>query len=192
VTLVARSAANHPLALRAVDVEADDRWTPDDFFAAQHAEHRFTIDVAASAQNAKLPRFYTRETDGLSQSWRDERSWCNPPYSALRPWVEKALAEVRTNRCQKVVLLIPANRTEQSFWQDLIEPVRDRGLGVTTRFVRGRLMFGNVSRSDATPSRPRKSPGESARRSSPPFGCVLVIIEPAAPLFLVQPPKRGT
>ena len=43
-------------------------------FDSLHARFDFTIDVAASERNAKLPRYYTREDDGLGRtSWAGER-----------------------------------------------------------------------------------------------------------------------
>ena len=60
-------------------------------------------------------------------------------------------------------MLLPANRTEQRWWQDLIEPFRDGRGPLETRFYRGRFNFG--------------VPGNEAGKfhSSPPLGCVLVI-----------------
>lgn len=66
-----------------------DRSTPASLFDPLHAEHRFTVDAAASPANAKLPRFWTLEDDALSRSWAGERVFCNPPYSDIRAWVEK-------------------------------------------------------------------------------------------------------
>jgi len=43
--------------------------TPQELFDALHAEFGFTLDAAASDENHKLPRYYTAETDGLSQDW---------------------------------------------------------------------------------------------------------------------------
>lgn len=41
-------------------------------------------------------RFYTRETDGLAQSWRSPSVWLNPPYSRdlIGPFIDKLLAEL--------------------------------------------------------------------------------------------------
>src|SRR5207244_12616300 len=69
---------------------ADDRRTPRSSFAPLDFEHRFTLDAAASADNALLPKFFTRDTDGLLRSWAGERVWCNPPYSHLEPWLAAA------------------------------------------------------------------------------------------------------
>lgn len=161
---------NHPndILKNGVDQDADDRRTPAVIFEALHAEHRFTIDVAASEDNAKLPRFFDRQKDGLLQHWAGERAWCNPPYSALEAWVRKAIHEVE-NGCHKVVMLLPANRTEQGWWQTLIEPIRDRGLGVSTRNLKGRPIFGRASGA----IRGGKKGGSHA-----PFGAVVVAVEP--------------
>lgn len=155
---------NHPkqVARDGARDDVDDRWTPDEFFARQHAKHGFTLDAAASAENAKLPRYYTRETDGLAQSWRGERVWCNPPFSALPAWVAKAHDEVAHNGCELVVMLLPANRTEQPWWHEHVEPLRDRGGILDVEFIEKRLRFA----CGLHPTRPK---------SGPPFGCCLLV-----------------
>lgn len=141
MTVAGFRSSNHPLQVAkrggAVD-SVDDRATPDDFFGALHSRYGFTVDVAAAAHNAKLPRFYNRVQDGLAQSWAGERVWCNPPYSEIRPWVEKAWSE----DAELVVMLLPSTRTEQAWWQDLVEPYRDRpGSPLAAEFLPGRLRF---------------------------------------------------
>lgn len=167
MSLVAFSARNHPQ--QAIRDKVDDRGTLPELFGPIDATHRFTLDVAASAANAKCARFFTRETDGLLQSWGGARVWCNPPYSRIEPWLAKAWAEMRGS-CQLIVMLLPANRCEQSWWQDHVEPFRDGrvrdGIVLTTRFLRGRSRF--------------KMPADhqyytvKAKGDRPPFGCVLV------------------
>lgn len=159
-------SANHPqqVAKRGALEDIDDRRTLPEVWDPLHAEHGFTLDVAASSLNAKTARFFDLKTNGLVQSWAGETVWCNPPYSDIGPWVTKALAEVRSG-CPKVVMLLPSNRTEQRWWQDLIEPVRDRGLGVTVRFMRGRPRFGW----------PKEKP-RTLKGDRPPFGLVVVTI----------------
>lgn len=129
---------------------------------------RFTVDAAASAGNAKLPRFWTVDDDALTQVWRGERVWCNPPYSDIRPWVEKAWSELHgwNDDWGKtvIVMLLPANRTEQRWWQDLIEPERDqRDSALRVEFLPGRMRF----------DRPGAVIGPKGDR--PPFGCCLAI-----------------
>jgi phage N-6-adenine-methyltransferase len=118
--------------------------------------------VAAEPHNAKCKRYFTPLMDGLVQSWDLENVWCNPPYSNIRPWVEKAWR----SRADLVVMLLPANRTEQGWWQDLIEPERDHpDSRLSVRFLPGRprfVLYGN----GATAIRPNERP---------PFGLCLAI-----------------
>lgn len=68
--------------------------TPRAFFEALDKEFHFTLDPCATAENAKCAKFYTKETDGLAQSWRGERVFCNPPYGReIGKWVKKAHEE---------------------------------------------------------------------------------------------------
>lgn len=50
---------------------ASDEWpTPDEYFARLSRLFNFTLDPCANAENAKTKAFFTKETNGLSQSWR--------------------------------------------------------------------------------------------------------------------------
>lgn len=173
-------AKNHPqqVAARGADDDTDDRRTPAEVFEPLHAEHGFTLDAAASEANAKCARYFTRFTDGLAQSWAGETVWLNCPYSNIYAWLLKALSEVAWGRCPKVVLLLPANRPEQSWWHDLLEPIRDRGLGVSTRYLRGRTRFEGPN--GALKPKKSASPRSHGGGIRPPFGCVVVTIVPPA------------
>ena len=179
---------NHPLHRKgkgALD-SVDDRETPPDVFDPLNAEFRFTLDAAAARHNAKCRRYYTLgpgplhnprqlsvfpdvivgdpdalAIDGLEQEWAaGEVIWVNPPFSAIEPWVLKAAYCAAT-----VVMLLPANRCEQPFWQRHIEPWRDgRSPRPVTRFLSGRRCFRN--RGAAITNRTSKNP---------PFGIVIVI-----------------
>jgi phage N-6-adenine-methyltransferase len=158
-------AQNHPQQTRYAgsNRHVDDRALPVADFAKLHERFRFTVDVAASAENKKLPKFYTEENSGLVASWGGERVYCNPPYSDIEPWCRKAWSE---EKCELAVLLLPANRTEQGWWQRQIEPRRDRALSpLTTEFLSGRLRF-------LKPGQIEIGPNER-----PPFGIVLCIWE---------------
>jgi phage N-6-adenine-methyltransferase len=159
MSLVAFRARNHPQQPTRDDV--DDRRTPLEFWLPLHEAHDFTVDAAASAENAVLPRYWTRETDGLRQWWAGERVWCNPPYSNIRPWVEKAWQSMVA--AELIVMLLPANRTEQKWWQELVEPHRDNCHGLRVEFLPGRPRF-------VAPDKPGIGPNER-----PPFGCCLLI-----------------
>jgi phage N-6-adenine-methyltransferase len=162
-------AQNHPqqTAARGADDAVDDRGTTTETFGPLHKRFGFTLDVAAAPHNAKCARYFTREDDGLAQSWKGERVWCNPPYSDIRAWVEKAWHEWYLGAAS-IVMLLPANRTEQGWWQDLVEPNRSNEGPFYVEFLRGRLRF----------DRPQAVIGPKGDR--PPFGCCLLIWEDAA------------
>ena len=70
---------------------ATDLWeTPQAFFDKLHAEFGFETDVCASPENAKCPRYFTAEMDGLAQCWEGV-CWMNPPYGReIGHWMKKA------------------------------------------------------------------------------------------------------
>lgn len=142
----------------------DTRITPHKLWNIWNTEYGpFTLDAAANATNTKCKKFFDINSNGLIQPWDNETVWCNPPYTDLLSWVIKAKSEI-ASLCKKVVMLIPANRTEQPFWQKHIEPYRDKNLGVKTVFISGRVQFGTED--------------EPSRKGAPPFGCVLIIFYP--------------
>ena len=153
-------ARNHPRYQAAATDEIDDRETTRSVFDPLHERFRFTVDVAAAAHNTKLPRYYDLDRNGLLQSWDGERVWCNPPYSNIRPWVEKAWVE----RAELVVMLLPANRTEQKWWQDLIEPhLRAKQPDFACEFLPDLVRFIRKGQTRVEPN------------DRPPFGCCLLI-----------------
>jgi phage N-6-adenine-methyltransferase len=160
--LVGFKSTNHPqqTAARGAKDEVDDRGTRwDEFNPINERFGPFTLDVAAAPHNAKCETFYTREDDGLTQPWSG-KVWCNPPYSDLNAWVAKAWEEL--DNCEVIVMLVPANRTEQKWWQEHIEPYRGQDT-LSTVFLAGRMRF----------DRPQAVIGPKGDR--PPFGCALLI-----------------
>lgn len=166
MTLARFRAQNHPQQVdaRGARERVDDRGTPPNLFEPLHRRFRFTVDAAAQAHNAKLGRFWSPADDGLAQDWTGERVWCNPPYSSIEPWVEKAHQEA-LNGCPLTVMLLPANRTEQGWWQDHVEPCRDgRGrCGLQVEFLRGRQRFIAAGGAEVGPN------------ERPPFGVCLLV-----------------
>jgi phage N-6-adenine-methyltransferase len=109
--------------------------TPQQLFAVLNDEFGFTLDVAASRENAKCGRYFTAENDALRQSW-DGTCWMNPPYGREVPrWLEKAIAE--SKRGVTTVCLIPA-RTNTGWFHELCFRQGE------VRFVRGRPKFGDA------------------------------------------------
>lgn len=163
MSLVGFKSTNHPqqTGARGARDDVDDRGTRwEDFEPLSARFGGFTLDVAAALHNAKCPEYYTREDDGLVQRWSG-RVWCNPPYSDLASWVTKAWAELPN--CEIIVMLVPANRTEQRWWQERVEPLRDTGGPLRVEFLPGRMRF----------DRPGAVIGPKGDR--PPFGCALLI-----------------
>ncbi|MDZ7732222.1 MAG: DNA N-6-adenine-methyltransferase [Acidimicrobiia bacterium] len=178
MSVVRRKARNHPQQRTNPDV--DDRSTTAEVFEPLDRRFgHFTVDVAAAAHNTKVAHYWTVEQDGLAQDWGGHRVWCNPPYSSIEPWVRKAWAE--RHRAELVVMLLPANRTEQRWWQDLVEPYRDRPRSpLSVEFLGGRLRFLTRGQTVIGPD------------ERPPFGCCLLIWrshepEPDLTLFGDQP-----
>ena len=157
---------NHPqqVGTRGALDEVDDRGTHPDEFEPLNERFGFTLDVAAADHNAKCHRYYTRADDGLTQSWFTIGAvWCNPPYSGLSTWLAKAWAEHRTHGVT-IVMLLPANRCEQRWWQEHVEPYRDReGSPLRVEFLPGRMRFIKPGQTEVGPN------------ERPPFGCCLLV-----------------
>jgi len=161
--LVGCGSKKHPRQTRYAGSRryVDDRTLPADDFAKLNERFKFTIDVAAAPHNARLPKFCSVATSGLLVSWARERVYCNPPYSEIRPWILKAWNEYEA---EIIVMLLPANRTEQGWWQDWVEPFRDRPASrLSVEFLPGRIRF-------LKPYQDRIGPNERPR-----FGCCLCI-----------------
>lgn len=165
MSLVGFKARNHrqQVAKRGANPKVDERATSPEVFDPLHERFQFTIDVAALPRNAKCERFFTPEQDGLARLWTYERVWCNPPFSSIEPWLEKAWQSWRYSpRAELIVMLVPANRTEQGWWQRHVEPFRNDST-FHVEFLPGRLRFIAY---DATEIKPNERP---------PFGCCLLI-----------------
>jgi phage N-6-adenine-methyltransferase len=84
---------------------------------------QFTFDLAADADNAVCPTFYTEEDNALSAdvSWYNGPgwAWCNPPYANIAPWVEKAAKEA--DRGTQIIMLVPAS-VGSNWWSDWVLP----------------------------------------------------------------------
>lgn len=129
---------------------------------------QWDLDAAACDESHLASKFYEKSDDGLTKPWFG-RVWCNPPFSDIEPWVQKAWAEMARQHGPAIVaMLLPASRTEQGWWQQHVEPFRRNGcrgpwLTLTDHFLPGRTRFGH-------PGNP-----EGVGVGSPPFGCVLLV-----------------
>ena len=72
------------------------------------------------------------------------RVWCNPPYSKIDKWVEKAYRETRKDNTL-VVMLLPS-RTDTRYFHNYIYQRSE------IRFIKGRLRFNESKNSAPFPS----------------------------------------
>lgn len=110
-----------PGPIRKGEKSRSDWETPAGFFELVHRKFNFTVDAAASRENAKLPRYLTEENDALSFHLFNERVWCNPPYgrgasTGLEDWILKF--RQWADEGSFVVALLPAN-TGSAWFGDL-------------------------------------------------------------------------
>ena len=110
-------------------INKNDEWeTPKELFDILNKKFVFTIDAACSINNCKVfekhydnlnrtwikrPAFLGSEMDldyvpnALIESWKNQRVFCNPPYSNKKQWIKKAIHEVENNKCPVVVMILP-------------------------------------------------------------------------------------
>jgi phage N-6-adenine-methyltransferase len=90
---------------------ANDTWaTPYAVYDTLDFEFNFDHDVCAQDETAKCLTYWTIEDDSLSKDWVNEslgasNFWCNPPYSKIMPWVDKAI-EAQANGGLVVMLVM--------------------------------------------------------------------------------------
>lgn len=96
----------------------DNYETPAYIFDPLNKVFRFTLDVCAEKDNAKIINYISPKQDGLKTSWKDNRCWCNPPYSQVKKWVAKAHQEASQFNTT-VVCLLPG-RVDTKAWQDYV------------------------------------------------------------------------
>lgn len=120
--------------------------TPQDLFDKVNLEFNFTLDVCATHDNAKCPKYFTKKEDGLSQDWTGEICWMNPPYGRdIGKWTKKAKDSAAQGA--RVVALLPA-RTDTKWFHEHI--YSNPWAHIT--FIKGRLKFGDSKNSAPFPS----------------------------------------
>lgn len=101
----------------------------------------FEYDAACSPENALAEPL----GDGLVVVWPAGRIWCNPPYSAPAPWVDKALES--SGWGSVVCLLLPSDTSTSWFGRLVGARARLIFLQNRLRFVGspGRARFGSLA-----------------------------------------------
>lgn len=111
--------------------DSDNYATPHVFYEKVNKEFIFDFD----------PCPLRATFNGLETEWIGN-IYCNPPYSNIKPFIEKGIKEIKIGNAKKVVYLIPI-RSDTGYWHDLIIPNAKE-----IRYIRGRLNF-NDSKSPA-------------------------------------------
>jgi len=88
---------------------------PEIFEYLNHIHGPFDLDVCAEVSTAKCSTFITLEANSLAAEWHQfgKRAWMNPPYSNIRPWVEKAINE--SKKGVVTCALLPADTSTRVF-----------------------------------------------------------------------------
>jgi len=114
-----------------------DEWTtPKDLYNALNEDHAFTFDPC--------PINYT--VDALTIDWHGS-VFVNPPYSRIKEFIAKGVAEIQQNHCEKIVWLLPA-RTDTRWFHAHLYLKKN----VELIFIKGRLKFGGGQNSAPFPS----------------------------------------
>ena len=126
------------LAVDKKDPRRQEWSTPDPIMDALVAEYAFDIDAAASVENAKLPRYWTKEDNALAQDWRGLRVFCNPPWNNILPFIKRGLL------AEAAVFLVPA-RTDTYWFRMAVEfsgcEVHFYGPGLDSQNSTGRVEY---------------------------------------------------
>lgn len=119
---------------RVVFSSATVEWrTPVKVYEELHREFQFDLDPCPLGGTE----------DGLAtllMPWQDRRVFVNPPYSKIRPWLD------RWREAELAVYLIPS-RTDCRWFHEVVLPHADE-----IRFIRGRLTFGDATAPAPFPS----------------------------------------
>jgi len=132
---------------------------------------KFDLDPCADRRSPAwkhIANKYTERRDGLKKTWFGN-VFLNPPFSDIEPWVFKALSELKN--VESITFLLPANRTDQKWWQELwwewnvATSMTMFGRRPYMKWLTPRVKFG-------TP----EDPDGLRKKNHPPFACVLITL----------------
>lgn len=138
---------------RITNTSAQNWRTPRDLYRGLDAEYGFTIDGAATADNAKHWRFVTPEQDAFKFDFTGERVWCNPPFKMI--WEFLGLAIWWAAKGVFWCVVVPAS-TDTAWFHDLA-PLAEK------HCFRGRVKF---------------EPPPGVKMSTPTLGTMLCLFGP--------------
>lgn len=126
---------------------ASEEWeTPQEFFDKLDAVFHFQLDAAASHENHKCKKYFTKQDDSLTQQWIVYDSiYLNPPYGrGMDKWMLKC-HQTSMQSDSVIVCLLPA-RTDTKWFHNYNSKY------AKNIFLPGRLKFGNSVASAPFPS----------------------------------------
>jgi len=118
-----------------VIVNENDMWeTPPGILEEAMIKYDVTpvMDVCATPQNTKFPKYFTPEQNGLTQEWKED-FFMNPPYSEINQWMKKAYEQHRKHNVNALILVFA--KTSVKWWHKYVE-----GKG-EVHFQKGRIRF---------------------------------------------------
>lgn len=129
-----------PMATRShTRPDEKDEWrTPPFVFWWAHQRFNFAVDLASTEANKLCHQNITKHENALAQDWSRfaGAGWCNPPYSNIDPWLQKAWDEAYEGFTS--VFLIPTPNGEDRYSRWVL------GHASEVIFIGGRLAFINA------------------------------------------------
>ena len=104
----------NPLSDKSVCVDVRDAWaTPQFVFDYFNDTYEYNFDGAANHLNNKCENWSSDYFNHKTNKMEFNRVWINPPYSNIRPWIERAVSDKK--RGILTTLLVPAT-PDASWW----------------------------------------------------------------------------
>jgi hypothetical protein len=127
--------------------DSEEWYTPQEILDAVYAtfENGIDVDPCSPVGNPRVDARarFTKDDDGLKQSWKGT-VFMNPPYgNVIGDWVKKALDEYKSGNAKEIIILVPA-RTDTAWFQTLVD--------WPWCGVKGRLKFSDNKNSAPFPS----------------------------------------
>lgn len=110
--------------------------TPPEFIKAveRRFQRKLSFDLAASEENKKAEKFFSKEDDSLNQSGQiPGLLWLNPPFADIVPWADKCARESKDSTIQ-IIMLTPASVGSNWFSQFVHKKAQ-------VLFLNGRITF---------------------------------------------------
>ena len=112
----------------------DNYGTPIFLFVEKTIEYNVNpvFDYFASKQNHVLRKYWTKEDDAFSKSWRKD-GFINPPYSIVEQVMAKAYNEWKENNI--TLMILTYNKPDTRWWHSYVEGIAE------VHFQKGRIKF---------------------------------------------------